>query len=179
MWRAPPLAARRTARAQPVRAFTLALRPGDDADIELAKCDMAVLSIHSLVHSIVDIVANGTFDPMPTLSVDDLVEISGALNCAASSSIGWLVAALLLTRRTGVLCRPLERDARVASRTLVAAFALAAPISVACRAAAVALGSPDDGAAMAHALSQEVHDLPSRLAVLLGWRIFLAPALMF
>lgn len=166
----------RALAAPPAAARVRALRLGE-ADLELAKCDMSVLAIHSLVRSTTAIIANGHFDPTPTLTVQDLVDISEAFNSAASSSFGWLAAALLLTRSTGILRRPLERDTLRACRAVLLVFSLAAPLSVMCRSTSIVLSSADWTFA-ADALSYELGDLPSRLAVLIGWRVFIAPAVL-
>lgn len=169
----------RLARARPAPSRVRALHAdGDDgeADLELAKLDMSVLAIHSLIHSSGVIIASGHFDPSPILTVQDLVDISGSLNAAASSSVSWGVAALLLAR-TGILRRPLERDAPRAGRVVLLVFCLAAPLSLACSAATAALGA--DWASAAGALAAESSVLPARLVVLVGWRVFIAPRMMF
>ncbi|KAJ1623944.1 hypothetical protein T492DRAFT_1051396 [Pavlovales sp. CCMP2436] len=149
----------------------------NDVDLELAKCDMSVLAMLSLGRTIWDTVANGSINSVPGITQRDLVEISGAFNDAASSALGWVVAAVLLSG-TGVLKRPLERSSAKTAQVVVLVFCLAGPISLTLKSISLALIEPNLAATLS-VLACDVHDLPFTLVLLLGWRVILAPAVMF
>jgi hypothetical protein len=170
------------ARTAPPRCAALLSSSDDEIDVELAKCDMAVLSIHSLVHSTAQIVGTGTFDPTPSITADDLIDIAHAFNDAASSALGWFAAAVILSRWTGIMRRPLEREPVASARVVLLVFCLGGPLALALKSLAVALERSTelvDLVAVADALRGDMLDLPLRLALMIGWRAFLAPAIMF
>jgi hypothetical protein len=175
----------RSALARPTARLT-ARRPvaslrldgsGGQTDIELAKCDMAVLAIYSLGQSCVEIVATGEFKSTPSFSPQDLVDITQALNEAASSACGWLVAATLLAH-TGILARPLEREPLRVAANVLGVFLLAGPLDLALGAVSLSL-TEADGAVASAVLTARALALPVHLLLLIGWRAVLAPSMMF
>mmetsp|Transcript_24099 Transcript_24099/g.75117 ORF Transcript_24099/g.75117 Transcript_24099/m.75117 type:complete len:220 (+) Transcript_24099:1-660(+) len=143
-------------------------------DPDLCKCDVSVLATCSLGRSCVDIITTGTFDPDPTITAQDLVDISHAFNSAASLSLGWILAALVMGKGA-MLQRPLERDRDVALRQVVLVYAVAVPLVLSMRVVALFMGG---GAAVATLLLDGLPDVPNGLAAIVLWRVFLAPGLL-
>lgn len=147
-----------------------------DLDVELIKCDTAIISIYALGKATVDTVTHGHFSPNPSVTAQDLVDISHAFNDAASASMGWLVAGALL-RNLGVFRRPLDRDRRRAAALVLAVFAIGGPLGVLFKVTALAAGVRGHEALL-ELLISSLLELPAKLAVIVAWRLFIAPALM-
>lgn len=151
------------------------MRLGDGVDVELVKCDASLLAIYALGKATVEITTHGQFDPNPTITTQDLVDIAHSFNDAASGALGWVLAGVLL-QGANIFQRPLERDVGTVSKAVVRVFALGGPLGLALKVLALSASGANDPALE---LLMGLPDLPVQLALLLMWRVLVAPGMMF